>query len=82
MKAELELMQGEKEESALDLEKVRNLLEICRGLLNVQFHLFNVASLVEMFNYIVLYHSLFHLTEFFFFLNCCFFRFLRYGEKG
>lgn len=51
MKAELELMQGEKEESAIDLEKVRNLLEICTGLLNVQFHLFNVASLVELFNY-------------------------------
>lgn len=51
MKAELELIQGEKEESAIDLEKVRNLLEICTGLLNVQFHLFNVASLVEMFNY-------------------------------
>lgn len=31
MKAELELMQGEREESALDLEKVRTLLEICTG---------------------------------------------------
>lgn len=50
MKAELELMQGEKEESAIDLEKVRNLLEICTGLLNVHFHLFNVTSLVEMLN--------------------------------
>lgn len=34
MKAELELMQGEREESALDLDKVRNLLEICTGVLN------------------------------------------------
>lgn len=50
MKAELELMQGEREESALDLEKVRTLLEICTGLLNTHFHLFNVASLVKMFN--------------------------------
>lgn len=30
----MELMQGEKEESALDLDKVRNLLELCTGLLN------------------------------------------------
>ncbi|KAK9529134.1 hypothetical protein VZT92_013248 [Zoarces viviparus] len=29
MKAELELMQGEREESRLDLDKVRNLLELC-----------------------------------------------------
>ncbi|CAG06749.1 unnamed protein product, partial [Tetraodon nigroviridis] len=29
MKAELELMQGERDESVVDLEKVRNLLEIC-----------------------------------------------------
>ncbi|XP_056886667.1 separin isoform X2 [Takifugu flavidus] len=29
LKAELELMQGEREESAIDLDKVRNLLEIC-----------------------------------------------------
>lgn len=39
LKAELELMQGEREESAIDLVKVRNLLEICTGLSNVQFHL-------------------------------------------
>lgn len=39
LKAELELMQGEREESAIDLDKVRNLLEICTGLSNVQFHL-------------------------------------------
>lgn len=38
LKAELELMQGEREESAIDLDKVRNLLEICTGLSNVQFH--------------------------------------------
>lgn len=57
MKAELELMQGEREESAIDLEKVRNLLEICTGLLNIKFHLFNVPSVVEMFK-CVLYHSL------------------------
>lgn len=31
MKSELELMQGEREESAVDLEKVRNLLEISTG---------------------------------------------------
>lgn len=81
MKAELELMQGEREESAIDLEKVRNLLEICTGLLNVQFHLFNVASLVEylIMPKCVLYHSLIHLIFFFY---CCFFRFLRKGEKG
>lgn len=36
MKAELELMQGEKEESGLDLDQVRNLLEICTGLVNTQ----------------------------------------------
>uniref|UniRef100_UPI0037E95384 separin n=1 Tax=Semicossyphus pulcher TaxID=241346 RepID=UPI0037E95384 len=29
MKAELELLQGEREESGLDLDKVRNLLELC-----------------------------------------------------
>ncbi|XP_040891017.1 separin isoform X2 [Toxotes jaculatrix] len=29
MKAELELMQGEREESEIDLDKVRNLLELC-----------------------------------------------------
>ncbi|XP_039972012.1 LOW QUALITY PROTEIN: separin [Xiphias gladius] len=29
MKAELELMQGEREESGIDLDKVRNLLELC-----------------------------------------------------
>ncbi|KAM8917809.1 separin isoform 2-T2 [Spinachia spinachia] len=29
MKAELELMQGEREESRIDLDKVRNLLELC-----------------------------------------------------
>ncbi|XP_026161906.1 separin isoform X2 [Mastacembelus armatus] len=29
MKAELELVQGEKEESGIDLDKVRNLLELC-----------------------------------------------------
>ncbi len=33
MKAELELMQGEREESGVDLDKVRNLLELCTGLL-------------------------------------------------
>lgn len=32
MKAELELMKGAAEESRLDLDKVRNLLEICSGL--------------------------------------------------
>lgn len=42
MKAELELMQGERDESVVDLEKVRNLLEICTG--NVQVHLFEVTS--------------------------------------
>uniref|UniRef100_A0A3Q3JR04 separase n=1 Tax=Monopterus albus TaxID=43700 RepID=A0A3Q3JR04_MONAL len=31
MKAELELMQGEREESEIDLDKVRNLLELCTG---------------------------------------------------
>lgn len=31
MKAELELMQGEREESRTDLDKVRNLLELCTG---------------------------------------------------
>lgn len=40
MKAELELMQGEREESRIDLEKVRNLLELCTGLLNAQLHQF------------------------------------------
>lgn len=34
MKAELELMKGASEESRLDLDKVRNLLEICSGLEN------------------------------------------------
>lgn len=34
MKAELELMQGEREESGLDLDKVRHLLDICSGLEN------------------------------------------------
>ncbi|XP_034537905.1 separin [Notolabrus celidotus] len=32
MKAELELMQGEREECAVDLDKVRNLLELCMDL--------------------------------------------------
>lgn len=32
MKAELELMHGEREESRMDLDKVRNLLETCTGL--------------------------------------------------
>lgn len=36
MKAELELMQGEREESRLDLDKVRNLLELCTGMLNTK----------------------------------------------
>uniref|UniRef100_A0A665W0V1 separase n=1 Tax=Echeneis naucrates TaxID=173247 RepID=A0A665W0V1_ECHNA len=36
MKAELELMQGEREESKIDLGKVRNLLELCTGQLNVK----------------------------------------------
>lgn len=36
MKAELELMQGEREESGIDLDKVRNLLELCTGQLNKQ----------------------------------------------
>lgn len=36
MKAELELMLGEKEESGFDLDKVRNLLELCTGQLNAQ----------------------------------------------
>uniref|UniRef100_A0A671W5X4 separase n=1 Tax=Sparus aurata TaxID=8175 RepID=A0A671W5X4_SPAAU len=36
MKAELELLQGEREESGMDLDKVRFLLELCTGLLNVQ----------------------------------------------
>lgn len=31
VKAELELMQGEKEESGFDLDKVRHLLELCIG---------------------------------------------------
>lgn len=44
MKAELELMQGEREETAIDLEKVRNLLDICTGLIILQVHLFNIAS--------------------------------------
>lgn len=39
MKAELELMQGEREESRMDLDKVRNLLEICTGLLNAELYL-------------------------------------------
>lgn len=34
VKAELELMQGEREESGFDLDKVRNLLELCTGWLN------------------------------------------------
>lgn len=38
MKAELELMQGEREESGMDLDKVRTLLEICTGLLNATLH--------------------------------------------
>lgn len=37
MKAELELMQGEREESGIDLDKVRNLLELCTGLFNTDF---------------------------------------------
>lgn len=37
MKAELELMKGAREESRLDLDKVRNLLEICSGLENYFF---------------------------------------------
>uniref|UniRef100_A0A3B4TT27 separase n=1 Tax=Seriola dumerili TaxID=41447 RepID=A0A3B4TT27_SERDU len=36
MKAELELMQGEREESRLDLDKVRNLLELCTGQLHTR----------------------------------------------
>lgn len=36
IKAELELMQGEREESGFDLDKVRNLLELCTGQLNTQ----------------------------------------------
>jgi len=36
MKAELELMQGEREESRIDLDKVRNLLELCTGMLNTK----------------------------------------------
>ena len=32
MKAELELLQGEREESGMDLDKVRFLLELCTGL--------------------------------------------------
>lgn len=31
VKAELELMKGETEECGLDLDKVRNLLELCTG---------------------------------------------------
>lgn len=40
MKAELELLQGDGEESRIDLDKVRNLLELCTGLLNTQPHQF------------------------------------------
>lgn len=40
IKAELELMQGEREESGFDLDKVRNLLELCTGQLNEQLHKF------------------------------------------
>ncbi|KAJ0069122.1 hypothetical protein NL108_018148, partial [Boleophthalmus pectinirostris] len=36
LKAELELMQGEKEESGLDLNKVRDLLELCTDVSNKQ----------------------------------------------
>ena len=36
MKAELELMQGEREESSTDLENVRNLLDLCTGQFNAQ----------------------------------------------
>lgn len=39
MKAELELLQGEREESGMDLDKVRFLLELCTGLLNVQIQM-------------------------------------------
>ena len=31
VKAELELMKGEREESGFDLDKVRNLLDLCTG---------------------------------------------------
>lgn len=31
IKAELELMKGEREECGFDLDKVRNLLELCTG---------------------------------------------------
>ena len=31
VKAELEMMKGEREESGFDLDKVKNLLELCTG---------------------------------------------------
>ena len=31
VKAELEMMKGEREESGFDLDKVKNLLELCMG---------------------------------------------------
>ena len=41
IKAELELMQGEKDESGFDLDKVRHLLDLCTGLLETKHHVFS-----------------------------------------
>lgn len=51
MKAELELMQGEREESRVDLDKVRNLLELCTGPLKTQLtiHITSVTSTEVVF---------------------------------
>lgn len=38
VKAELELMQGDREESGFDLDKVRNILELCTGHLKAQLY--------------------------------------------
>lgn len=60
MKAELELMQGEREESRVDLDKVRNLLELCTGPLKTQLmiHATSVTSTEVVFSYTSLNPSL------------------------
>lgn len=41
IKAELELMLGEKDESGIDLDRVRDLLDLCSGMLETKHHVFS-----------------------------------------
>lgn len=77
LKAELELMKGATEASSLDLEQVRNLLDLCTGkyviLITKSRHL--DPSLVIIFDYTVCIvkgaQKVLFILGFFYVFHCC-----------